>query len=272
MTARQVYEYSLIEINKAEAPSFLLDDFIYLVNKAVLSYVNKAYNIYDVNQQTSDSLRVLKSSYTITNATVKTGNLLQGATYVGVLPQDYFHLLNCIVEYKVVPTAKCPSAKPNVYFGAKRLTADMYSQVITNYYSKPSYKNPYYYLHNETEPIPETNTAGSTDNVRAAGSRDSNTSPVKIEIRYGQSNAAHTLTKVHVDYLKSPKYIRLTQGQIDLEEDTSQIIEFPDYVCHEIIKELVALLMENTSDPRLQTNIPVNQTIAPPAGNQQQRR
>lgn len=48
-------------------------------------------------------------------------------------------------------------------------------------------------------------------------------------------------------------------------------MEFPDYVCHQIINELVKLVMENSSDPRLQTNIPVNQTIASPAQLQSQQ-
>lgn len=73
------------------------------------------------------------------------------------------------------------------------------------------------------------------------------------------------LVNVHVDYLKSPQHLRLTQSQLDSTRDTSQIMEFPDYVCQEIINGLVKLVMENASDPRLQTNIPVNQTIAPPA-------
>ena len=41
---------------------------------------------------------------------------------------------------------------------------------------------------------------------------------------------------------------------MDLTSDTSQILEFPDYVCQEIINELVHLVMENTSDSRLQTH------------------
>lgn len=40
-------------------------------------------------------------------------------------------------------------------------------------------------------------------------------------------------------------------------------MEFPDYICYEIINEFVKLLLENASDPRLQTNIPINQTIIP---------
>jgi hypothetical protein len=41
-------------------------------------------------------------------------------------------------------------------------------------------------------------------------------------------------------------------------------MEFPDYVCQEIINELVRLVMENTADPRLQTNSIVTQSIANP--------
>nr|DAD59369.1 MAG TPA: hypothetical protein [Bacteriophage sp.] len=42
-------------------------------------------------------------------------------------------------------------------------------------------------------------------------------------------------------------------------------MEFPDYVCQEIINELTMLVMENTADPRLQTNLTVTQSIANPA-------
>ena len=62
MTLKQVYEALLVEMNKVEAPSLLLPDFNYLVNKAVLQYINTRYNIYDANQQTTDDLRVLKAT------------------------------------------------------------------------------------------------------------------------------------------------------------------------------------------------------------------
>jgi hypothetical protein len=42
-------------------------------------------------------------------------------------------------------------------------------------------------------------------------------------------------------------------------------MEYPDYVCQEIINELVHIVMENSSDPRLNTHIPVSQSIANPA-------
>ena len=60
MTAKEAYTYTLIEINKLEAPSLLLEDFNYLFNKAVQQYINKCYNRYETNQQATDDLRALK--------------------------------------------------------------------------------------------------------------------------------------------------------------------------------------------------------------------
>ena len=62
MTIRQLYDNLLSELNKVEAPSLLLEDFIYFANKAVQQYTNKRYNQYDITQQTTDDLRVLKQS------------------------------------------------------------------------------------------------------------------------------------------------------------------------------------------------------------------
>ena len=104
-----------------------------------------------------------------------------------------------------------------------------------------------------------------------AEARYGNKSKVRMEIRYGKDDSLFTLTKVYVDYLKAPQFIRLTQEQVDKVEDTSQVLEFPDYVCQEIVNELILLLMENASDPRLQTHIPINQSIANPAQEQQKR-
>jgi len=262
MTARQVFEYALIEINKVQAPSMLLEDYNYLINKAIVNYSSKRNNIYDVSQQTTDDLRVLKGSVKLTNLTLKTFSALDGATYIGTLPDDYFHILNCVVEYTPTANFKCYKSGQPFFVGAKRLTADMYSQIINNYYMRPTYKNPYFYLHNTAEPV-------VTGAIKAANSRDGNSSPVLIEIRYGKDNTIFPLTSVLIDYLKVPKYINLTEEQMALTLDTSQELEFPDYVCYEIIKELVALLMENASDPRLQTNIPINKTI-PDQGPQSQ--
>ena len=66
---------------------------------------------------------------------------------------------------------------------------------------------------------------------------------------------------VNIAYLKSPQEIRLTKKQIDMTEDTSQILEWPDTTCQEITNDLVAVFMENTADQRLASNMQVNQAV-----------
>lgn len=320
MTARQVYEGVLIELNKVEAPSLLLEDFNYLFNKAVYQYINTRYNIYDINQQTTDDVRVLKATailpvklatdaYTdddVTGNGVTASNALYGATYEVILPSDYLHILNCVCNYKVKKQFKCYNPDSFVQFSARRLTSDLWSQIINNFYMRPMYKRPYFYIHNvntnvanPTNPyqasansgtditsattsdgtttvtggLPRTIKIGNNavDAVERSGQiRFGNTSQVRMEIRYGKDTSLFELVNVYIDYLKIPQNIRLTQEQLDLTEDTSQMMEFPDYVCQEIINVLVKLVMENSSDPRLQTHIPVNTTIANPAQAQSQ--
>jgi hypothetical protein len=66
MTSKQVFEYALVELNKRNAPSLLLEDYNYFINKAINQYINLVYNAYDLNQQKTDDLRVLKSSAILT--------------------------------------------------------------------------------------------------------------------------------------------------------------------------------------------------------------
>lgn len=333
MTARQVYEGTLTELNKVQAPSLLLEDFNYFFNKAVNQYINKKYNVYDVNQQSTDDLRVLKAtmvlavSKTQKYGTTTAGNVIDkssmfGATYEAYLPEDYLHMLNCICNFKVKKQFKCYDPETYVQFGATRLTADLWGQILNNFYMRPSYKKPYYYLHNVnpvdttkgvsaahvptnpvtadsangtdmvTTPYDVTPTQGDTKVVsqtgtsnlprtftfsdgtkaslveKATAQRIANPSQVRIEIRTGKDSSIFELETIYIDYIKAPQYIRLTQEQIDLTEDTSQMMEFPDYVCQEIINELVHLIMENSSDPRLQSHMPISMTIANPAQQQ----
>lgn len=287
MTSRQLFEYALIELNKVQAPSLLLEDYNYFINKAVSQYINKVYNLYDINQQKSDDLRVLKSTAVLNPIDDNSYNKdnvedsLFGTISEVYLPDDYLHTLNCVVEYDVKKTFKCYDKDTKVHFGAKRLTADMFSQIINNYYMRPQYRSPYYYINNvntKSTFVTEDNQSlvqadadaklNAQSPTRTAQVRYGNTSRVKMEIRYGKDSDTFELSKVYIDYLKAPQHIRLTQTQVDEVEDKSQVLEFPDYVCQEIVNELIKLLMENASDPRLQTNIPINQSIANPAQEQ----
>ncbi len=302
----------------------LLQDFNYFFNKAVNQYINKRYNIYDVNQQTTDDLRVLKATAMLhpTKVLPLASTLMQSefnisklfdATYEVNLPLDYLHILNCICIYKVNKRFKCYDKEDHVQFAAKRLTADSWSTIVNDYYNRPLPERPYYYIHNvntstdlPTNPISDINNLnsdtkgtdtkndykveGTADSItvtgnlprtisldgitntsvveREAGVRYGNPTNVRMEIRYGYDSSVFELVGVFIDYIKAPQTIRLTQEQVNLTEDTSQIMEFPDQVCWEIINELVHLVMENTADPRLQTHIPVTQSIANPAQQQ----
>ena len=315
MTLKQLYEALLVEMNKVEAPSLLLPDFNYLVNKAVLQYINTRYNIYDANQQSTDDLRVLKATAILPvkktesaygTADSETIKGLYGATYETELPSDYLHMLNCVCIFKVKEQKDCWDAGDLWNCGATRLTSDMWPLVINNFYMRPSYRKPYYFIHNVNKSVSlPTNSYVKGDNLgtgtdtpagdynydtnsnlsrsikigekqeslveRNIGHRFGNATAVRCEIRYGKDDSIFQLQGIHIDYLKSPQHLRLTQTQLDSTRDTSQMMEFPDYVCQEIINGLVKLVMENSSDPRLQTNIPVNQTIAPPAQLQSQQ-
>ena len=290
MTIRELYEYALIEMNKVEAPSLLLEDFNYFINKAVQQYINKVYNRYDINQQSSDDLRVLKATtkLPVNIQDLSVGDVTSGVgyaaknkkfVYVAELPSNYMHILNCIVEFKVKKAYKCYAKDDHVDFPARRLTADMAAGIMRNVYMKPAYKRPYFYINNISDfelSNGNTNQANVdlneyrdnyesvTDSVKPEDTRKSNVSKVRLEIRYGDDTTVFEPVAVYIDYIKSPMFIRLTYQDITNDYDNTRPLEFPDYVCYEIVNELVKLLMENASDPRLQTNYAINQTVADP--------
>ena len=72
MTAREMYEYALIELNKIEAPSLILEDYNYFINKDVQQYINLSYAKFEVDQQSTDDLRVLRASAILAPEKVKT--------------------------------------------------------------------------------------------------------------------------------------------------------------------------------------------------------
>ena len=391
MTSKQIYEATAIELSKVQAPALKLYEFNYFFNQAIRQFVNKVYNVYDVNQQTTDDLRVLKATATLLPQVAEsTGNkaldYLRGATYFVDMPDDYLHLLNCICLFDVNKNKECWNQGDVMVVGATKLTADSWSSVVDDVYNQPTKKRPYYYVHNQndihldasynltdrnsklptsikpdnnpvdklhtfvvedwyavlnaattaatladatkasvcaaattaagshtkmTDAITEvTNSSATTaaealaalkaidvdtvvegsnfdrtfffdadyDNTlddgetfstieKPAGSRHANSSRVKVEIRCGRDKSnIFSLSAVQIDYVKAPQFIRLTQEQLDSDEDISQVMEFPDYVNQEIVNELVNLVMRKTNDPSLQAHIQMTQSIARPTG------
>lgn len=337
MTSKQIYEATAIELSKVQAPALKLYEFNYFFNQAIRQFVNKVYNVYDVNQQTTDDLRVLKATATLLpEIAPSTGNkaldYLRGATYYVNMPDDYLHLLNCICLFDVNKNKECWNKGDVMVVGATKLTADSWSSVVDDVYNQPTKKRPYYYVHNqndihvdltdegESKPLTKRNEAlpsnYDTDELhdltveygergtnetpeltlnsgfertfeyfddiddteasekdaieKPAGSRHANSSRVKVEIRCGRDKSnIFSLSAVQIDYVKAPQFIRLTQEQLDSDEDISQVMEFPDYVNQEIVNELVNLVMRKTNDPALQAHIQMTQSIARPTGQSQ---
>lgn len=368
-TVKQIFEATLIELSKVQAPPVKIYEFNYFLNKVINQFVNKVYNLYDINQQTTDDVRVLKSSAklkpTVLEDTINVNNI-DYKIHVGsevYLPLDYLHLLNCVCIFQVKKRKGCWNAGDFMQVPATRLTSDSWSNIMTDIYNRPTPMKPYYYLHNvntqnliPTNPVtfkdvgtgldiigtdalydpqiktktlvdgntyidnstyaqtstelqidmsqfarkndtiqinqPIEYTEGEWDhlnNVFIAGttvtenfktsvstieesenSRIGNSSNIRCEIRYGKDNSIFELVEVRIDYLKVPQHIRFTEEQLDLVEDTSQIMEFPDYVNQEIINELVTTLMAHMNDPRLGTTVQINQSIARPTQQQEQ--
>ena len=109
MTSRQLFEYALIELNKVQAPSLLLDDYLYFINKTVTQFINKIYNSYEERQQETDNLRVFKASAILTPVISNNygSNSMLSNTYEISLPDDYLHILNCVVEYTLLKNFNC---------------------------------------------------------------------------------------------------------------------------------------------------------------------
>lgn len=264
MSIRDAFENCLVELNKVQAPSLLLDDFVYLFNKAVQQYINIRYNLFETKQQLTDDLRVLlKTHKEVLNPGVI--GTFDGPT-IG-LPSDYMHILNCICTFTQTKENKCGNSK-TITKGANKMDTTQWSHVIENYYMKPSVKQPYYYIMNISDPKLDVSLSHKDEDKDQNASQTSNqymrygnsTKPT-MQIKYGD-DPQYKLIEIRIDYLRAPYYYTLTQDQLDDIQDQSMIIEFPDYVVYEIINTLVKLILENGGNPRIQTHMGVNQSIA----------
>ena len=264
MTEKQAYEYILMELRKAKAPSLHLEEYNRHMTKGVQEYANLRYNKFQMTQQLSDDLQPLMTSAVFTMSSV-VPNIFGGATtYSGgwtggvtepnlnvqtgkkygsdffrfKSPDNYWHMTGSHVTSVTIRPYKCHPAGFEFNNPSKRLTQDSANGIINNAFLKPSLQRPYHSFND-----------GSDGNV-------------KPDLFYFVGDSSKFgLSSVYVDYLKEPLPINLTVEQRDLPIDTSATLEWPEYVCNEIIKKVVTLILEVSSDPRLNTHGPVNQSI-----------
>ncbi len=235
-----------------------MEDFVYFINKAIQEYINERYSLYATTQQLTDDLAALSRSRavsiagnvatitepisgTVTETTAVNYSTKYGSSAVTVkLPDSYMHLLVCVGSIRANKAYKCYGAGYVHYNKVKRLPSDIAGGVLDNAYLKPSITRPFHQIN---------------DNITGAVTPS-------ITIMYGLHPITDfTLNKIELDFIKKPETLTLTLAQRDSIADTSAVLEFSDYVCNEIIKRAVKLVLENSSDPRLQTNIPTNKTI-----------
>ena len=341
MTVRDVYEATLIEINKENSQSFTIEEFNYILNKAILAYTNEKYNFYAVNQQVSDDLRVLvrsqvfsindtvdvepgndtvavfntttsyllsditgasnatlsttrdlavnnvirfgdsTTSHTINNITGNTVTFTPATTALRGVPilvlnepipvpesntntarsvdinftsSDYLHLISCRVLWKNKRPLKDEIAE--LVFPVKRLTYDMLNAIQNNTYLNPAPNRPYYQILNHM------NNSGVINLNIASGDYKAHQNRPKIKIHLGNRNNHMELRSIEFDYIKIPETAVLNDFDIfSVAEDTSQVLELPDYLLNEIVKRCTAYLLEKSNDPRMQTQPVFNQEI-----------
>jgi hypothetical protein len=257
MTAKQAYENVLLELRKVKSPSLHLEDYNYFINKGIQEYVNLRYNLFATTQQLSDDLQSLTKhailtitpltpfSYTgsygggFTQAVVpvSTGKKYGSDYYRFNAPGDYFHFLGSHVTTVTKFPQKCYPAGYENNLPSKRLEPNIANGIVNNAYLRPDFNRPYHSFEN------------------AIGS-------LKPDLFYYIGDIRkYDIKDIYIDYLKEPEIVNLTLQQRDLPLDTSAPLEFPEYVCNEIIKNVVKLVLESSSDPRLKTHIPINKSI-----------
>jgi len=255
MTEKQVYENVLTECRKVKSPSLHLEDYNYWGNKGIQEYCNERYNQFAMSQQLSDDLQPLTTSAVFVLPTIlPTGTWSGGVTEAGVAvsfgkkygsdfyrfktPDNYWHMLGSHVTSVSLFNYKCHPAGFESQSQSKRLTQDIANGVMNNAFLKPAINRPYHSFGD-----------GANANI-------------KPDLFYFIGDSSKFgLKSIYIDYLKEPRKINLTVQQRDLPVDTSIVMEFPDYACNEIIKRIVKLVLESSSDPRLQTKIAVDTSI-----------
>lgn len=162
MTARQLYENVLIELNKVKAPSLSLSDFIYIANKSIYSYINEIYNSFDINQQRLDDLSSLRC---LTQLVEFTGNKKIPIDPFDVqswrLPKDYLHMLNVYASYEI--NDRCIDSKKIIGFPVSRLPSKAEFNILNNAYFKPSNKRMYYTIGTVSQQISQKLTPSLED-------------------------------------------------------------------------------------------------------------
>lgn len=254
MTYKEFYEATLVALRKIKAPNLYIEDFVLLANKAILETCAVAYKNYETTQEWSDALECLKQDTTLTFRTPR-GPLYNGdfnnpaqVTYTRLgkysseayritLPRDYWHMLGLELTTTYIKSVKCYPKNHVHSTEVKYLTSDQGAKAQTNSYLKIKSDRPYYQMRKSASEFEQDFTlfTGTPGEV--------------------------LLDTLFMEYIKLPNLITLTVEQIENPIDTTPLMEFTRPFCYKIIDVLVLTLMENSTNARTNTYVPVNKPI-----------
>lgn len=269
MTLKEVYEAMLIELNKNfGSTDLLLEDFNYFVNKGILQYVQKRYNVSETNRQVLDDLKNIIVPGELSKAELTSTKNKGWYFFKGELPDDYLHLMSCDVEFVVRADFECFKENHVEVVEVFPLTTSVEKKARSNFWFKPSFKKPYYRVTGDRSTYDTSTPKGILS---------------KLEVTFGDSpylldehnqliipDAKVELEKVYYEYLKVPDKMTLTYEELDEISDSSQLMEFSEDVCGEIIKETIKLVALKTGNPLIQNYDQINMSVPPHGGLQQQ--
>lgn len=165
---------------------------------------------------------------------------------------DYLHILSCRTFWK--------GMKPNgqsayLVYGAKRMTFDIQNVIQNNVYLRPAFNRPYFMLQDNVM------NAGIDKITDLADYRAYHNKP-QFDVYVGKPNPTAVLDKIRIDFIKNPELIILNDIDIfTAGKDTSQVLEFPDYLKNEIVLRVSQYILENMRDPRIGTFPSLNEDI-----------
>ena len=132
----------------------------------------------------------------------------------------------------------------------------MLNAIQNNTYLNPAPNRPYYQVFDNVQ------NSGSTVYPQSSSEYKGYQNKPLLRVHIGAANEFMEMWSVEFDYLKTPEKVTIYDEDIfAADEDTSQVLEFPDYLSNELVKRCTAYLLEKVNDPRIQTQPALNQEI-----------
>lgn len=222
MTALEAYKNVLRELDKFETPDFDPGDFTYWFNNSINKYVNENYMNGDVLQKDLDDIRVLLSE--------PQTNFTQDASNKSLfsLPEDYLHILDAEATGKALSNYRRWKKDDVKRFELRRERTNRKGVGIRNQYDAPSEDNAKYRI---------------VEN--------------KMYVLLGDKFEP---TALQCWYIKKPQAVVLGPLGSDYGDPAyNSVLQFPDYVCLEIIKVCKTDVLELFESSRLQSTVAMEQ-------------